>query len=934
MINNRIDFLKTVCNPDLENETIEIRFLDKDGRMESFFSDNLTIINDKIEEQKQNKNVFFGIAPRKNNNSGKKEDCTSISALWVDVDCGQDGHKKSSRFITKQKSLEHIEQIPIKPSIILDSGHGLHLYYLLDQKISLNESNINLMEDLNKKLTYIFGGDTSCYNIAQILRVPDTLNIKTDPALPTRLRLYNPEIKNSISDLLKNPLIRIDWQKLSKLKIKNISVLDLLFGINIESLEKESNSEADQSIITALLSNGFFEEEIKLLFKHYPVSGKYHTHSSPDQYISKSIENAKKYITENPLAILSGSVNINPEYFEDVDTPDQFGYVDDNGNLLSNFTIKLDEIVQRTRDGVVSSVLNGKILLKDEVKHFKNIESDIFVENKKFKSFIIDYQPTKSEFYGNICEIINAVRYCNKNIIPTSEIEFGYNETLTEYRTENLIINSKGIFEAKHFIRHSDELNFIKLHFDKVNDQQLEIIKKQIVENLFKWDTAEVVFNSLAFAFLPIIYPFLKSIHGAKPYLYLKGITGSGKSLMSILVQRFFGSFEKLVSCTSTSTAINIVGAGFKDTLYVVDDLKFENFRNDNELKNFMALIQNYSDGTERHKGTRDSKLKDSAPIKAILLLNGEDLIIRESSTIARGIIINVNTKQYDIEKKDNLEDISKEFSGLTPHYINYILSNKSKEDIINLFKLNRKYFEEKARYSQQGSWDNLPRIISNFAMVKTSWDLLINFLCNDRDQIIRYNSEYDKAMTDLFDQTLNRVDDSKNNMKFELALWSLIEAEKIYLEKIDTTGNNSWQNYKGTKIGYFFISGKQAKICINLKNALREIKRFEPEISITEETLKNKLIKDNKIKENPSKKVSFGKIKKEGIEWIGDYPRNLFGLPENNDALTTAQEILSESYSDENINHLTTFDFLADLPESDLSELKSKTKDDENVQF
>ncbi len=818
MSSNRINFLKSVCNPDLENETIEIRLQGKTGRMESFFSSDLKKINEKIEEQKQDKNVYFGIAPRKNKDSGTKENCSSISTLWIDIDCGTDGHNKASSFETKQIALDHINQMSLKPSITLDSGHGLHCYLLLKEKLPLNDQNIQLIEDLNKVLIYMFDGDKSCYNVDRILRVPETLNIKTDSFAEVKIIQEDSGIKYSISELLDNPLVKLNWDRLKNLKIKNVPVLDLLYGNNIEALEKESNSEADQSIITALLSNGFSKEEVELLFKYFPTSGKYHSHPSPEQYLSKSIKNAQKYIENNLQEVILENSNTTTGNYESVETPDQFGYINFQGYLLSNFIVKIDEIVQKTRNGVFKSVFNGRILLKDELKYFKNIETDIFVENKKFKKFIMEYLPTKSEFYGNISEIIEAVRFCNKDVAPIDEIEFGFNVELTEYKTDSLIINKNGIFDAKHFIRNSDQMNTMQLHLDKVDDlQYLETIKNQIVNVLFQWDTPDVIFNALAFAFLPIIYPFLKSIQKSKPYLYLKGSSGSGKSLLSLFVQRFFVQLDELISCTSTSAALNIIGAGFKDALCVIDDLKFENFKNEKELKNFMALIQNYADGSERKKSTRTSSLQDSSPINAILLLNGEDLIISESSSIARGIIINVYDKDIDYKKSDLLSDLSQSFSGLTPHYINYILARITKEEIITTYKLNRKWFQHRSIRYGKTKVSNLPRVINNFAMVKTSFDIFINFLCNDNNQAANYKSAYENSIIDVFLKTLDRVDDSKNDMKFESALWNLIEAEKLYLEKIDNTGKESFPSYyKGTKIGYYLVSNSMAKICIN----------------------------------------------------------------------------------------------------------------------
>ncbi len=925
-------FLGKVCNPDLNSETIEIRNKSKNGNMESFFSNNLEEINKKVEELKPHNDIYFGIAPRKNNDSGKKDNCSSISSLWVDIDCGQDGHKKSSFFSSKEEALTHIKRVTIKPSLIVDSGNGLHLYFFLNQKLGLNEETIPLIEKINKTLGLLFGGD-SVHNVDRIMRLPGTQNHKTETPKGCKILEYDSNITYEPSNLMEDSLLKINWDHLTKLKTSGVLLYNLLFGKDLDKLKKPSRSEADQTIISALISNGFTSDIIKLLFQSFPTTGKYFDHPSPEVYLESSIKSAGEFISENNsmISILDETL----PSFTEVNNSEEIGYTDRQGQLLNNFLVRIKRIVKLKRDGEVISKLSGSLLFKDKEVPFENVPADILAEQKKFKSFIINHEPTSSEFYDGINSVIDAVRLSNSEVPVLEEVEFGFNEDLTEYRTDSLSITKAGINSTFFPIKYSEKLGDNKLLFLHIPEEELSRIKQAIISIFFTWDSAEVIFNSIAFALLPIIHPFLKNIEPTKPYLFLRGASGNGKSLISKFIQKFYGKFLFLVSSSSTGIAIGVIGVAFKDALYVVDDIKMENFRNENEMKNFMAVLQNYADGTSRQRANIDLKIRDAMPIKGILALNGEDIVFPEASTIARGIYITINAKPYMPEKAAELNELSNEICGLTPHYIKYILSTKSEKEIINLFKENRNWFERKVKNDPTISFDNLSRIINNFAMLKTSWDLLINFLCENPEHLSKYNSQYENSITEVLFQTIDRVNTSKNDIKFEKTLWELMEQGHLHFEQLDPKNTQKYYNEnKGTKVGWYAIINNKIKIGIHLKNALREIKRHEPLISITEESLKMKLFNDAKIAKPEREKVSFGKQKRECVEWIGEFPRHLFGLAEKPDALSKAEEILSESYNMENNSSLFRDEFLSDIPADKFVSENTSSQNFEDIQF
>jgi len=144
---------------------IEIRKLP--SRKQDFIPlTNLQSINNYLELQEHH---YFGVALR-NGNGGTKEHITQIPALYVDCD-----YKDTPREIL----IEKFRQLPFKPSIVIKSGGGVHLYFILKEPAT--QDDIPTVENLNRRLASLLGGDFAATDASRILRIPGTMNIKYDP---------------------------------------------------------------------------------------------------------------------------------------------------------------------------------------------------------------------------------------------------------------------------------------------------------------------------------------------------------------------------------------------------------------------------------------------------------------------------------------------------------------------------------------------------------------------------------------------------------------------------------------------------------------------------------------------------------------------------------------------------------------------------------
>lgn len=100
----------------------------------------------------------------------------AINCLFSEFDAAnQNGAKRAI--------LDHIEGLPVLPSVIIDSGGGYHCYYLLNEPFH----DIEKARDYQYRWVKFTGGDGGSKDLARVLRVPGTRNLKKkySPNFPT-----------------------------------------------------------------------------------------------------------------------------------------------------------------------------------------------------------------------------------------------------------------------------------------------------------------------------------------------------------------------------------------------------------------------------------------------------------------------------------------------------------------------------------------------------------------------------------------------------------------------------------------------------------------------------------------------------------------------------------------------------------------------------
>lgn len=319
------DFLNLLFAEHLQNsgDVIEIRGITPERKLKCReFSRDIEYIIKHLNEWNNTDpkaHIFFGVAPRNNNRQGKKESIDFITSLWVDIDIGDTGHKKTSPFLSKQEAEQFISKITPEPSVIVFSGYGFHLYWLLQEPVKVEK--VNDIENILNGLIEHTQGDSGTGDITRILRIPGTLNYKIpENPVPCKVIRMNPALRYGLADFQEiakegeevitvspglideagpggGPLKPLPYWEIQNRGVTK-KILHLIREGDTEGLY-ESRSERDIAVITELINKHFSYTDIKRLFTNpeLTISEKYLEKGLQGEgYFNTTFQKARGYL--------------------------------------------------------------------------------------------------------------------------------------------------------------------------------------------------------------------------------------------------------------------------------------------------------------------------------------------------------------------------------------------------------------------------------------------------------------------------------------------------------------------------------------------------------------------------------------------------------------------------------------------------------------
>lgn len=129
----------------------------------------------------------------------EKEHIHFLVALWADLDIGSEGHEEKKVYYEgPQQAAKAIRSFPRAPSIIVESGRGAHLYWLLKE--------VNEVKDPEqfKRVIRTISDHLQCdtdVSLDTVLRLPETFNTKiAGKTVACDVKFINPNFRYTLQD--------------------------------------------------------------------------------------------------------------------------------------------------------------------------------------------------------------------------------------------------------------------------------------------------------------------------------------------------------------------------------------------------------------------------------------------------------------------------------------------------------------------------------------------------------------------------------------------------------------------------------------------------------------------------------------------------------------------------------------------------------------
>jgi len=292
------EFLKAIFGF-APNVFIEVRLIrNKKVGYRNFYKTPEELVDDLFTRKShllQSYNCYFSVCPRFKK-SGEENAVRKLNCFWADLDA-----KKQ----TKEEIEIKIEAFEPRPSIIVDTGHGYHLYWLLSHPIPIDKNSRILCRGVLKGLSKALGGD-HIIDLSRLLRVPYTLNVKKEP-VPVRIVDFSPKRRYSLCELerfYEEPGVRgsgIDieigeipnrfWQLLAE-----NDKLKKTFQGSRSDLNDRSRSGHDMALASLCQKHGFKEDEIAAIIRAAPYN---QAKKLTRHYLSRTIGKARATFNED-----------------------------------------------------------------------------------------------------------------------------------------------------------------------------------------------------------------------------------------------------------------------------------------------------------------------------------------------------------------------------------------------------------------------------------------------------------------------------------------------------------------------------------------------------------------------------------------------------------------------------------------------------------
>jgi len=661
---------------------VEIRLLHEREKPVQLFYPSVATIQWGLIKGKNSEgyNCYFGVCLRKTQ-KGDKLSVASISALWGDLDA-----KNFSG--DKPEALAQLQELPpyLFPSIIVDTGHGYHPYWLLREgELIESPQDILKLEAYMKGLALTLHGDSTS-DLSRVLRLPGLVNQKDakNPCLCHIVhwepeRRFNPmdfddfqaEIREGKPKRAEEAKKRPEWSD----EFSTLATEKLLESCAfIQCCQDTAISLSEPwwwSMVSILAPFGEpGKQKIHELSAPYPR----YTERETGEKIKEALKAGEKEIGPHTCLFIQQDLGFSCPADclakkEDIRSPaglatrlasrglhvtiDGVTYFErlDTNRILSR--TKAREDAPPTIKTLASFIIEPRmrITLEGEGERLDTVlktggadYTNLFRReawNSK-KQFLAALPNVDLQYYGTDRDTQAILAMVTSKELPIRKgtTILGRNGDLWVLRDG--VLSRDGWVENPELVYIPSEVEFDRrVHYPSVED---EIdFASQIIPLLLMLNEGKVIFPILGWFFATPFVPEIRLRLRHFPLLIVWGTHGGGKSSLLSLLWELFGVKSELFSSTETHFTFLRLFSGTSTIPIIIDEFKPFNMRKD-EIKLLIRFLKRLYDGEIEHRGKPDLSLV-SYHLQAPTAIAGEVTPISLESAIAERVI-QVNLKR------------------------------------------------------------------------------------------------------------------------------------------------------------------------------------------------------------------------------------------------------------------------------------------------
>ena len=254
---------------------------------------------------------LIGKRPKKGR--GSEADVVALPALWLDLDCREGHHeKKELPLPPRDEALAFLNEIPFKPSCIVDSGGGFQIYWLFKEMWTFSsDEERHKAKDFSDRfhktiISMAKAKGWHCDNtsdLARILRIPGTYNHKGSPVLVKILELnnyrYQPEDFEEF--LIDEPHQKSQEPQGEAPSVGSIDSLPFsVKQLIMNGVVSGKRSEGTGSTLAAMVRANIPEKDIIATFESEAIGEKYREKGSGRvKWLQDEIQRSRDFVKEN-----------------------------------------------------------------------------------------------------------------------------------------------------------------------------------------------------------------------------------------------------------------------------------------------------------------------------------------------------------------------------------------------------------------------------------------------------------------------------------------------------------------------------------------------------------------------------------------------------------------------------------------------------------